>query len=76
MNHSKKFYDLVKSIMPDYKDKENWLKINGYKIIIWKRLFQNIGVKYKRSIIVKKINNLKILKKVIDIVNDREYNLY
>ena len=67
MNHSKKFYDLVKSIMPDYKDKENWLKINGYKIII---------VKYKRSIIVKKINNLKILKKVIDIVNDREYNLY
>ncbi len=34
MNHSKKFYDLVKSIMPDYKDKENWLKINGYKIII------------------------------------------
>ncbi|EQF25271.1 hypothetical protein QEW_1978 [Clostridioides difficile CD160] len=34
MNHSKKFYDLVKSIMPDYKEKENWLKINGYKIII------------------------------------------
>ncbi|MCC0627959.1 MULTISPECIES: M48 family metallopeptidase [unclassified Clostridioides] len=34
MNHSKKFYDLVKSIMPDYKDKENWLKINGYKITI------------------------------------------
>ncbi|EGT3846882.1 SprT family zinc-dependent metalloprotease [Clostridioides difficile] len=34
MNHSKKFYDLVKSIMPNYKDKENWLKINGYKIII------------------------------------------
>ncbi len=34
MNHSKKFYDLIKSIMPDYKDKENWLKINGYKIII------------------------------------------
>ncbi|CZR96945.1 MULTISPECIES: M48 family metallopeptidase [Clostridioides] len=34
MNHSKKFYDLVKSIMPDYREKENWLKINGYKIII------------------------------------------
>lgn len=34
MNHSKKFYDLVKSIMPDYREKENWLKTNGYKIII------------------------------------------
>ncbi|MCC0640152.1 MULTISPECIES: SprT family zinc-dependent metalloprotease [unclassified Clostridioides] len=34
MNHSKKFYDLVKNIMPEYKDKENWLKKNGYKIII------------------------------------------
>ncbi|HBG5346551.1 TPA: M48 family metallopeptidase [Clostridioides difficile] len=34
MNHSKSFYDLVKSIMPDYKDKENWLKINGYKMTI------------------------------------------
>ncbi|WLD27852.1 hypothetical protein CDIFMA2_17340 [Clostridioides difficile] len=34
MNHSKKFYDLVKNIMPDYKDKENWLKKNGYKITI------------------------------------------
>lgn len=34
MNYFKKFYDLVKFIMFDYKDKENWLKINGYKIII------------------------------------------
>lgn len=29
MNHSPKFWKIVKSIMPDYKEKEKWLKVNG-----------------------------------------------
>jgi len=28
LNHSKKFWDLVESAMPDYKEKEQWLKKN------------------------------------------------
>ncbi|NNE26486.1 MAG: M48 family metallopeptidase [Saprospiraceae bacterium] len=32
MNHSKKFWTIVESIMPDYKEKEAWLKTNGYKL--------------------------------------------
>lgn len=34
MNHSKDFYNLVKSVMPSYKESELWLKENGYKLII------------------------------------------
>lgn len=34
MNHSKDFYNLVKVIMPSYKESELWLKENGYKLII------------------------------------------
>jgi len=29
MNHSPKFWNIVKKIMPDYKKKEKWLKKNG-----------------------------------------------
>ncbi len=29
MNHSPKFWKLVKAVMPDYKEKEKWLKVNG-----------------------------------------------
>lgn len=29
MNHSAKFWNLVKGVMPDYKAKEKWLKVNG-----------------------------------------------
>jgi len=29
MNHSPRFWKIVKDIMPDYKDKEKWLKKNG-----------------------------------------------
>jgi Predicted metal-dependent hydrolase len=29
MNHSKRFYEILKSIMPDYKNREKWLKTNG-----------------------------------------------
>lgn len=28
MNHSSKFWDLVRKAMPDYKEKEKWLKVN------------------------------------------------
>lgn len=31
MNHSSKFWDIVYQVMPDYKEKEHWLKINGSK---------------------------------------------
>ena len=31
-NHSKKFWDKVISIMPDYKNHRNWLKENGHSL--------------------------------------------
>ncbi len=31
-NHSKEFWSLVKSILPDYENKKTWLKKNGYKL--------------------------------------------
>ncbi len=34
MNHSKNFWSLVESIIPDYKERRNWLKVNGYKFTI------------------------------------------
>ena len=30
MNHSPKFWKIVREIMPDYKEKEKWLKANGH----------------------------------------------
>lgn len=29
MNHSPKFWDIVAQVMPNYKEKEKWLKVNG-----------------------------------------------
>lgn len=34
MNHSKKFWNLVQSIFPDYKECKAWLKSNGSALII------------------------------------------
>lgn len=34
MNHSKDFYNLVESIMPNYKIHEKWLKDNSYKLTL------------------------------------------
>lgn len=34
MNHSKEFYNLVRSIMPNYKIHEKWLKDNSYKLTL------------------------------------------
>lgn len=31
MNHSSRFWNIVSQIMPDYKEKEEWLKINGVR---------------------------------------------
>lgn len=31
-NHSKSFWNLVESILPDYKRRREWLKVNGYKL--------------------------------------------
>ncbi len=31
MNHSSKFWKIVKKVMPNYKEKEKWLKVNGAK---------------------------------------------
>ena len=33
-NHSKDFWNRVESIMPDYKEKHNWLKINGINMTL------------------------------------------
>jgi hypothetical protein len=29
MNHSDRFWALVSQAMPEYKEKEKWLKVNG-----------------------------------------------
>ena len=34
MNHSRAFYDVVASVLPDYKVQEKWLKENGEKCFI------------------------------------------
>lgn len=31
MNHSSRFWKIVKDVMPNYKEKEKWLKVNGPK---------------------------------------------
>lgn len=31
MNHSSRFWSIVSKVMPDYKEHEKWLKVNGYK---------------------------------------------
>jgi len=33
-NHSKRFWDKVGSILPDYKKRRKWLKINGLRLDI------------------------------------------
>lgn len=34
MNHSKKYWDKVKSIMPDYEQRKKWLKDNGHLLVM------------------------------------------
>ncbi|MBE6083002.1 MAG: M48 family metallopeptidase [Tissierellaceae bacterium] len=34
MNHSKDFWALVESVMPDYPERREWLKVNGYKLTL------------------------------------------
>jgi len=34
MNHSKDFWNLVKSVLPDYPERRKWLKENGYRLAI------------------------------------------
>jgi predicted metal-dependent hydrolase len=34
MNHSKNYWKIVSSIMPDYKNHRKWLKENGHKLLI------------------------------------------
>ena len=29
MNHSRRFWNEVESILPDYKERRKWLKLNG-----------------------------------------------
>ena len=31
-NHSANFWKSVESIMPDYKEQKQWLKLNGYRL--------------------------------------------
>lgn len=33
-DHSRKFWDLVSSIFPDYKSQESWLKKHGYRLVL------------------------------------------
>ncbi|TYQ15676.1 UNVERIFIED_CONTAM: hypothetical protein Cloal_2157 [Acetivibrio alkalicellulosi] len=32
MNHSKNFWDIVRTVLPDYADKREWLKTNGHSL--------------------------------------------
>lgn len=34
MNHSKDFWNLVESILSDYREKREWLKVNGHRLSI------------------------------------------
>ena len=34
MNHSNQFWDLVASVLPDYKKSHNWLKQNGWRLML------------------------------------------
>ncbi len=40
MNHSKDFWDMVASVMPDYKDCKNWLKEHGNELTLEKHLIK------------------------------------
>lgn len=33
-NHSNKFWDLVETIIPDYRERKEWLRVNGKNLII------------------------------------------
>lgn len=33
-NHSRDFWKLVESVIPDYKEKKQWLRVNGYRLKI------------------------------------------
>ncbi|MFY9394281.1 MAG: M48 family metallopeptidase, partial [Halanaerobiales bacterium] len=33
-NHGRDFLKLVESVIPDYKEKKQWLRINGYRLKI------------------------------------------
>jgi predicted metal-dependent hydrolase len=33
-NHSKDFWNLVRSIIPDYEERKEWLRVNGPTLII------------------------------------------
>lgn len=35
MNHSKKYWNTVKSVLPDYEKRKNWLKDNGYMLKVY-----------------------------------------
>lgn len=32
MNHSQRFWKIVETLMPNYKDQEQWLRLNGYRL--------------------------------------------
>ena len=34
MNHSKDFWNLVESILPNYAESRKWLKVNGHRLVI------------------------------------------
>ncbi|WP_022847089.1 MULTISPECIES: SprT family zinc-dependent metalloprotease [unclassified Desulfurobacterium] len=33
-NHSKRFWDLVESLLPDFRERDRWLKVNGWKFVL------------------------------------------
>ncbi|MBM7556776.1 putative metal-dependent hydrolase [Halanaerobacter jeridensis] len=33
-NHSKEFWQLVEAVIPNYKEKQEWLRINGRRLTI------------------------------------------
>ena len=40
-NHSKRFWNKVAKIMPDYKDRRKWLRANGRRLILWDQELSN-----------------------------------
>ena len=41
LNHSKEFWSLLASILPDYKERKDWLKNNGYRMRLYEKPVKN-----------------------------------
>src|ERR1043165_3225755 len=48
-NHSKRFWNKVAKIMPDYKARRKWLRVNGQTLILWDQHLSNEPIVHERG---------------------------